>query len=343
MEQDLLNHISEVYNLSSLIYVGSSAQGISAHNAIVKTTGGTFFFIKNYKKTDADRRENSEAVEIFVSENSSLPVVLPLKTASNQAHYIIDEKMYAVFPYLEHKEYKPELLEEKIKLAESLGATLGTIHSISMKVPINKSIQPIVSWIVPTKEKSIENLEKIIETINNKKVHDEYDKKALNFVDLKISLLKESSFRGRGATFETICHGDFHKGNILFDEKGSIIGICDWDISGRANPYLEFIRSFNMCVIRRDFEHYQEKGEYSKAFCAGYLKNCGFEFDFNELEYAIEWWYQLTLSISWPMSDHYYLDHTKTDASLDSEILKVSFLKENRAQLLEYIRSCIQN
>jgi len=341
MEQDILNKISKEYGLSELSFVSYPENGISAHNVIVKTKDGSTYFIKNYKKTDAEKRDNSEYVEVFISKDNSIPVVLPIKNNNGEYHIIIEDQMYSVFLNILHKEYNPEIEIERNKLMSDLGGMLGKIHGISSKYSIPSNINLIHSWNIEEKEKSILELEKIKKIINNKDILDEFDIKALYLIELKISLLKESNFRIKEKEPTVVCHGDYHKSNILFNESGNIIGVCDWDISGKANPYIEFIRSYNMCVIRRDFAHYQEKNDLSKSFINGYINNCGFDFDLLELNYAIESWYQKSISTIFPLSDHYYFDHRKADSSVDSELDKINFLRENRMSLFDYIKSLI--
>lgn len=174
---------------------------------------------------------------------------------------------------------------------------LGNIHSVSKNILIPESIKPISSWLfLESKEKNIDELKKIELIIKGKDLLDEYDIKALSFIELKIFLLNQSNFVLKEKNPVTICHGDYHKANILFTSEGDIIGVCDWDICGKANPYIEFVRSFNMCVVSRDYSNYQNKKEKTQAFVDGYVSTCGFSFDISELKYAVESWYEKLLS-----------------------------------------------
>ena len=339
MEQNILDKISQGYDLSKLALFDAPKQGVSGRNTIVKTEDGRLFFLKNYKKTDADRRKESELVELFASQDKVIPVILPLKNKDGQSHTIIDGQIYSLFPYIEQRKDISNIQETE--LMRILGEMLGKIHAVSKKYPLSEAIQPISSWETEGKERSIEDLNKIKELIKNKTVKDDYDEKASAFIELKLSLLSQNNFSVKDNEPVAICHGDYHKGNILFDDSGIIIGVCDWDISGKANPYVEFIRSFNMCVVRRNFDNYKDNGKSSKSFIDGYRSSCGFEFDLSELDYAIEQWYQKILSMVWPLSDHYYWNHAKTDSFVDSETKKILFLKDNRNQLLAHIKSCL--
>ncbi|MDO9230971.1 MAG: aminoglycoside phosphotransferase family protein [bacterium] len=340
-EQLLLDKISKAYNLSKLSFLREPEKGISTKNIIASAEGGKEYFIKRYKKADLDKIENSERSAKFISENSDIPVVLPLKNNKGELHILIDGQQYCVFSYIPNTETRPNYEVERIVYIKNIGEMLGRIHSVFQGASISKTIKPISAWTLDDNMESIAKYEKILELIKNKSDLDEYDKKAIEFINLKISLLKKNEFIRKEKQSVAVCHGDYHGRNILFDEQWKIIGVCDWDMSGIGNPYSEFIRSFNMCIVRRDFDRLEDKKNETKVFLDSYISKCGFEFDISELEYAIEAWYEKLLTSEWPLSDHYYFGHSKTDPSLHSEFNKVIFLQDKRKQLLELIKSCL--
>lgn len=339
MTQDILDKIANNYSLGSFIFLRRNENGISGENAIVENENKTLFFIKNYKKNDADIRTAAENVEILVKKESAVPVILPIENINGAKHVVLDGEMYAIFPYIQNEEYQPKTTEEKNKLIEDLGSVLGQIHATPMSTS-TLQLRRTLGYELNSKDQNIKQLKDIQKLIEDKPTRDDYDTKALGLILLKISLVENIIFKENTAN-ETIVHGDFHRGNILFTEKGEIIGVCDWDNSGRANPYLELIRSFNMCVIRRQFDTYQNNQEATKAFLRGYVKSCGFDFQTKELKNAIQTWLDCLVLNNWPMSDHYFLNKTKGDASIDSERSKILFLKEHKSELLEHIVDCL--
>lgn len=340
-EQLILDVISQAYNLPKLSFLREPAKGISTKNIIASAKNGKEYFIKRYKKADLKKIENSEKSARFISENSDVSVVLPLKNKKGELHFAIDGQQYCVFPYISNTETRPDSEAERIAYTKNLGKILGRIHSVSCEIPIPEEINPISAWAPDDRAKSIAKYKKILESIRGKSSLDEYDKKAIEFIDLKTSLLKGAELVKREKEPAVVCHGDYHGRNILFNDRWEIIGICDWDISGIENPYNEFIRSFNMCVVRRDFEHLEDKKDVAKAFFDGYVSECGFDFDISELKYAIEVWYENLLTSEWPLSDHYNSGHYKTDPSLYSEFDKIIFLRDKRKDLCELIKSCL--
>ncbi|EKE19303.1 MAG: hypothetical protein ACD_9C00053G0001 [uncultured bacterium] len=342
-EQQTLNALSNEYGLSTLKFLKEPEKGISSKNLIVSSEDGSSYFIKCFKKADAERVNVSENAVCFIGENSDLPVVLPLKNKEGGLHVVIDGKTYSIFPNMPHVQYSPESVSEWTTLSKKLGQFLGKIHLVSQLAVIPETIEMISRWTPDDPKEAIAKYEKIKSIIERKTATDEYDQKALEFIQLKTDLIAQNEFIKREQQPLVVCHGDYHKDNLLLNEQGEITGICDWDISGKANPYVEFVRSFSMCVIRRDFEHLQDKKEMAKAFLDGYKSNCGFVFDIEELKYAIESWYQKLLTAPWPLPDHYYSlsDANKTDNILYSEYNKVIFLRDRRAELAELIESCM--
>lgn len=340
-EQLLLDKISKAYNLPRLSFLREPEKGISTKNIIASAEGGGEYFIKRYKKADLDKIENSENSAKFISENSDISVVLPLKNNKGELHIRIDGQQYCVFSYIPNTETRPNYEVERIVYIKNLGEMLGKIHAVSQKVSIPKTIKPISSWTLDDSIESMAKYEKILELIKNKSDLDEYDKKAIEFINLKTSLLKKNEFSKREKQPIAVCHGDYHGRNILFDDQWKIIGVCDWDMSGIGNPYGELIRSLSMCIVRRDFDNLEDKKNETKVFLDSYISKCGFEFDISELEYAIEAWYEKLLTLEWPLSDHYYFGHSKTDPSLYSEFDKIIFLRDKRKQLFELVRSCL--
>lgn len=329
--QPILDDIAKEYGFSELRFVREPEKGISTKNLIAEDGRGNAYFIKKHKKGDLQKIENSERSACFVQENSDIPVVLPVANKRGKLHTDIDGEFYSIFPYVVHTEYH-STDADRIVFTRQLGEMLGKIHSASRTAPVPESIKRISAWTPDDKEVSIAGLEKVREVIMKKESRDAYDQKALDFIALKIPLIREHAFVKQEKDV-TLCHGDYHTANLLFNDMGGIIGICDWDISGLENPYYEFIRSFNMCVVRRDFDHLETKGEVARAFLEGYTSTCGFHFEITELDYAIETWYEKVLTMVWPLSDHYFLKHFKTDPSLDSEFNKIIFLRDRRQEL----------
>ncbi|MFZ2778655.1 MAG: phosphotransferase, partial [Candidatus Moraniibacteriota bacterium] len=333
-EQEIFNALSQAYDLSKLSYFKEPEKGISTKNIIVSTADELTYFIKRHKKAELDKIKNAEKAAIFVSENSDVPVVLPLKNKAGEFHQNIDGQIYSVFPNLPDTQYRPDSKKTIIPFAYGLGEMLGQIHSASQKNPIPKSITPVPAWTMKSREESLREFEEMKKFISKKDSLDAYDKRALMFIKTKTTLLEEGIFTEKSKQPLVVCHGDYHKANLLFDERGKITGICDWDVCGAGNPYTDYIRALKMCVIKRDYDKLEDKKEEIRAFTSGYASSCGFRLDIIEISCALNNWIEKLLISVWPLTDHYYLGHTKTDSSLETELKKVSFLRDKKTEFL---------
>ncbi len=339
--QSELDGIAEAYGLGSLEFESTPEKGLSTKNIVAKSSNGTTYFIKKHKRGDLEKIENAEKSAQFVSKYSKVPVLLPVPTSAGESHAIIQDEVYSVFPYV-YDSGRPDSEESKLAHMRNLGAMLGMIHSASQGVTLPQGVSLVPAWQLHGKKEAITQFEEIRELINVKETKDEYDEKALAFIDLKISLLQQVELITEDNESQVICHGDYHQANLLFGERGDIIAVCDWDISGRGNPYTELVRSFKMCVIGWKYKQLDTLHDTASAFMEGYSSTCGFELEVPKVESAVKIWYSKLLTQAWPLTDHYYLNHTKTDSSVDSELNKLQFLRYDQTKFVDLITGSLK-
>ncbi len=341
MEQSLLDGISSAYGLSKLVFLREPEHGLITKNAIVSDVDNNCYFIKNFRASHEERIACIENSAQFVAKHSAVPVVLPLSNERGEFHTTINGNILALYSFIEGEKFSPQSLEQEIVFRKTLGATLGMIHGASRGQVIPEIIIDSSVYSPLKAEEALTALEEMKSRILKKERQDEYDEKALSFINLKISLLQDKDFSFKGPFHKDIvvCHGDLHNGNLLFDTTGTLLGVCDWDHAGRSSPYNDLLRAVSFGVLRGEYDKYHEKTKQSKAFIQGYLENGGYEFNESDIEYAIDLLYQKLITSLWPMSDHYDLSHTKTDHVIDWRLKELVFLRDNRASLLKLIMS----
>ena len=324
------------YNMPDLEFVGVSDKGISSYNAILKTSDGRQFFVKQYKQDDAERRENSNLIERYISVHSSVPVVLPLETTSGNYQVYVEGKMYTVFPYQDHNDTAPDSAEEKQKQIYQLAKTLGLIHSIPTTELIG--VDTIERWAPKEISERIAHLEHIQKTIGQRETLDEFDSLALKVIRERKMMLSKIDVPNTVTVADTICHGDYHSQNVLFDTQMEIVGVVDWDICGLSDPYVDFLNSFKMTVIGRKYDTYQvDCREDANSFIKGYMAGASFEFDIARLKNAANTLAQVVVGSSWPLDEHYFMDYTKADGHLEKELLKAQFFNQSRTEMVHFI------
>ncbi len=341
MEQSTLDFISDQYNLSKLTYIGEPEHGLITQNAIVADEKSIKYFIKNHRVDHLEKLDKIEQSASFIATHSDVPVVLPLPNKNGDLHTAIEDSAMSLYPYIENKKYIAQSLEEEVSFRNHLGAMLGKIHAASRSVAIPESIDISNLYRPMNIERFTKEKDRIELIINSKEILDDYDKKALAFLNLKYSILEKTTVMHSSKEGTIVCHCDYHSGNLLCDEQGYVIGVCDWDHAGRCSAANDLLRSFNMCIVRNNFNKYQNLTLESKAFIKGYVENGGFVYTEKEMGDAIELLYQKTLGSAWPMTDHYYHSNTKADHLLDADMEKVLYLRDKRGELLKFLMDCL--
>ncbi len=176
--------------------------------------------------------------------------------------------------------------DDRLKYLYNYGKMLGQIHKIKIKGD-KAFIRQIND--VPC----IDNYENI-------------DKWALSIIDF----LKKS--RPQNISYDTFIHGDFHYGNVLF-ENFKVTGVLDWEYAGLGFKEQDIAWS----LIVRPTQKFMKSKEEWKAFLDGYKSENDFNFTYLK-------WCLINGSL------HFYLMNRKSD-----NILYLQFLKKIINNLIE--------
>lgn len=121
-----------------------------------------------------------------------------------------------------------------------MGQMLGRIHKVSFQKEIPKEIK---RFYFKNKEYK-QNINKYLDIINKKNNKSEEDILYKEYLEKKIHYSKNFNF-DFNIENNSIIHGDFHPGNILFDEqKTKIIAICDWEKCEYAPREYDLAKSY---------------------------------------------------------------------------------------------------
>ncbi|MCA9362819.1 aminoglycoside phosphotransferase family protein [Candidatus Kaiserbacteria bacterium] len=337
IDESLINTIAAEYNLPDLHFVSMPKEGINSHNMILQKPGGNTYFLKQYREHDAERREDIHRIENYIFEHSTVPVVRPLPNISGEPHTYVKGKMFALFAYIESAEVHNETEEQRLTKVESLAETLGKTHAIPVTEEI-KDLDTIDRWDSSDCEKRLRTLEEIEGIIRAKDELDDYDTRSLTIIELKKSLLSEAASSDKQTVNLGLCHGDYHRHNVLFDEHQQVIGVCDWDNAGLSDTYIDFLDAFRTSVIRSSYDTYRsEQRETARAFIKGYINGKGGTFDGSRLKDAMEVYSRHIVGTAWPMNVHYFNDFTKSDSALDSMHEKATFYAEYQEEVVDFI------
>lgn len=216
---DVLRMLCSELDLGAIQDFSSGTKGMMNEKYRVVTDRG-IFFVKVIENVPDEVLRYVHDVEAFMFLKG-IPTVpeLPGKKA---VWLRFGNTAFKPYPFIE----SVKKTTYSLRNLEDMAVTLARIHWAGQRdVPSQflKYSPPKMGRVHGLK--IFQDLEKKIALRENL---DENDQRILDHLNYKIHLipeLEEGSLHFR----ETLVHGDFHIGNILFNEKDEIIAVCDWE------------------------------------------------------------------------------------------------------------------
>lgn len=286
-------------------------EGVLNCNYILETDKGKYF-VKSVRQKAKEKIPTIHAIEAWMKENG-IPAVAMLDNPGGAFSIEMDDCMYTLYPFVESDN------KENYSDADyfTIGSTLAAIHKVGQRVPpVSPRKMPI-----PEKEKHVSRLTDYKKTILNKE-QDNVDEMFLEYIDLKLRTLSE--IQAPSIESDTVTHGDYHPGNLLFSGK-EIVGICDWEKVEYAPRSYELIRSLlYSCLDVSPKSSLPIKT--IQAFLKGYLSS--YPMDVSEIKKALELrFYRMVLSV-W-LEDMYYKQGTdRANHFVKSEMRNIKLFSE---------------
>jgi Ser/Thr protein kinase RdoA (MazF antagonist) len=316
--EDLVK-VCVAYGLGDYIDAEKNDEGTLNQNSILNTSKGKFF-IKSIREKRKESIPFIYGVESFFKARS-IPVVSMMETLEGDISLSIDGIVYTVYKYLESDRSHIYSDNEYYEM----GKLLGEIHKAGSKdVPLELQS---VKYSFPAKALGIEKFLRFKKLITDRRELTDIDQLFLKYLDLKLSIASELDEEIE-FTNDTLVHGDYHPGNLLFDkDTREIIGVCDWEQAGIFPRAYEVARSIMYVCFLDDLgtDNSIRKTQY---FLKGY--NSIYPISIEELQKGFVMRLR-RMSLSAWIEEHYYERHDdRANQYVPSEIKYLNlFVKEN--------------
>jgi Ser/Thr protein kinase RdoA (MazF antagonist) len=222
MLNELTKALYNEYGFKNIRFIGQ-AGGMSSSNYFIEADSKQLL-LKIYKSKDIRAIEIIEKITEFLSLNN-IPVVKPLATKNERLHSKINDKYIAIYPKIEGCILQGETLDEEA--LSSFASLISDIHGLApyCKIPLYNTEDTIKSF-----DEIYTEAQRVKVLIKEKPMGEEVDRIACNFINLKLSILKNEF---REFEYVLLCddliHGDCHAGNFLFDKHQRIAAALDFE------------------------------------------------------------------------------------------------------------------
>lgn len=329
IESSVIQKICSEYDIGDYVSTERVLEGVLNDNYILTTTQGKYF-IKSIREKAKYKIKMINEVESFAKSNG-IPVVVMMKTKSGEIFVPSNTDIYTLYHFVENNKKSIYSQEDYF----SIGEMLGKIHIAGKKeLPVSLEL------IDFEKSKSSDIIEKLIkyrDDIGNKDIQDDTDKLFLKFIDFKLSIIPK--IKQVVLPNNNLIHGDYHPGNILLDQEGKIIGICDWEKAKYAPRSYELARSLIYICYPEGYDP-KESLISIKSFLSGYLSQnaVGKKEIMDGCQMRV---YDMTLS-SWIEEKYYQLNDDRGNKFIPHEMDLINLImKENLFEKIENIISGI--
>lgn len=278
------------------------------------------FFLKKYRFDDSNRINEIHAAKSFFC-NGGIPVILPLPLLDGTTYFECHSAYYALFPFIEGRHLeRGELTEAAIV---SLGQMLGKIHLLGKesKLAIGERFK------VENKEKVLKKIDDILLRISEVHQHSDFDKVALENVQLKKELLlkNESTFESLGFECDHLIHGDYLDSNVFFDENDHVKWVFDFEKTNYSPRAFELFRSMFLCIWGGDIArmHLDKMKKYIEAYSSVYpISN-------DEIRRGLQLSFVKAIHGFWVEGEHYLKGNTRVDQFLFEDYKRIKYFSKD--------------
>ena len=320
---ELLTQINELYGLS-LHSFEKVTKGFLSENHILFQDDKRYF-LKKYRFENKERIEEIHSAKKYFADGG-IPVILPVIN-KKQETFFLNDGYYALFPFIEDKQLERGSLTDTATV--SLGEMLGKIHLLGKEstLPIKERFKP---W---DKEKSLDKIEAIGLEIKKKTMLNDFDKLALDNIQLKKNLILKNSivYEDLDLPSDHLIHGDYLDQNVFFGDDDNVSHVFDFEKTDYSPRMYELFRSMMYGFLSDEIV--KEDLEKSKLYLNSYLSI--YPTSKEELIKGLKLFYFKSIHAVWVESEHYLKDNDRSDVYLLSDFKRVKYLSEHYEEFEE--------
>ncbi len=315
------------YNVGKIYKIGKVKGGFLTENKYILTDKGKFF-LKKYRPEKVANIDEIEFAESFF--HKKFPIILPIETKHAIKHVIQNGDLYVLYPFVENKEVKEKLNK---KSSFNLGKFLAEMHKFAIENEYeykDKKIKTENKIIL--KEKSLDGLLRIKNTLLNKKKKNNFDKIFQKGLELKINYVQEDifNFSNYHPKDNYLIHGDYHFRNIFW-KRDDIAYLFDTEKARISSLSFDIIR----CLMYSCFQakYSDSRFKLAKSFLNGYQSIR--KLDKKEIEFQMKIFVKKDYYSNWMEKFKYEQGNKKLDALYTSALKGWKYLEKNEDSFVQ--------
>lgn len=301
---------------------------LSENHILADNKTGKKYFLKRYRFDTKDKIQQIHIAKFYFAEKA-VPVIIPIADKDGKTFFVFEEAYFALFPYINghHIESKNLTIEN----INSLAQTLGAIHKAGMNAHTGIT-EVFAGW---NKEKLLIRNTELISSIEHKTDKNAFDIHALEDLKLRRSIIESNTqaFEDFELPANCLIHGDYHIGNVFFDNFGHVSHVFDFEKTIYAPRTFELFRStvfiFFGTSISTDDVH--KARLYIQAYRAIMPTSS------EELKKGFRLFFLRFVHGFWVQNEHYLKGNTRVDQFLIQDYERTLYFSEHLDDLIHLL------
>ena len=320
MDQRVLKGLKDLYDLD-IEYVEKIQHGHLNDNSKIVTPNGPVF-LKQHRATNTKAIQYIEDVEVFFHANG-IPVILPIQNKQGFSYFECADSVYTVYPYIDAVQIQRNVMNDDH--ISSISRFLAQIHRVTQNgTPAPLQTIGTERW---DGQKSQDTLMRVQKMIMAKDKRTDFDDLALNVITQKLAFIKNNTLQYADFEFtnDTLLHGDYHNGNIFFDQNSVITAVFDFEKTCYAPRERELVRSMFLTCLAGSFSDDNFKG--ARTFLATY--NHAYPIARDKVARALEVYIVRYGHSTWIEEEHYLKNNSRLDELYPRVLNNMLFFNKN--------------
>ncbi len=324
--QELLTKINELYG-KIVTNPQKVTGGFLSENYFLEE-GDKRYFLKKYRFNNAKRIEEVHASKKYFSDGG-IPVILPIPLLNGKTYFSYNEGYYALFPFIDGRQVDRGNMNHAEII--SLGEMLGRIHLLGKVAKVANEDR----FKIENKEKTFKKIEDILIEIHNKDTLSNFDKTAVENIELKKQLLLSNTltFENLNLPCDHLIHGDYLDHNVFFDNQHKVFAVFDFEKTSYSPRTYELFRSMIYGMISDDFSE-KSLGD-AKIYLDAYVRIYTISKD--EIKRGLQLFLLKSIHGFWVESEHYLKNNNRVDEFLFNDLKKIKYLSKNLEKFTKFL------
>lgn len=326
METNLLEkEICLLYDIGKRPRIANQIkEGYLSQNYILKSDNNRFF-LKQYANYTEQQIDEIHHVKKYFAEEG-IPIILPIETVSGKTYFTLEDKVYALFPFIHAKTVDRRSLTKKS--LQSLAHMLARMHLLSKDGYPEIINQYQKFWDSEDFHVTSDTILSKLEHIEQK---NDFDRLAIKTLNLKIRLVKNNKVTPEDLSIQNnhLVHGDYHEKNVFFDDSQNVEYVFDLEKAAVGLRLFEVIRSMDLICLNGDFS--EENIRKAQIYLKDY--NDKYSISRDELHKGINFYYIKKAHSLWVEKEHYINDNMRVDCFLEKEYSMLRYYSKHWIEL----------